>query len=165
MHFRGREKLTIDGKGRVSVPARFRDVLAENYTARLASKLVIVPWFEPCLRVFPVALWDEKQRSFDEAFGADDIFGVDEGESDFRRFVYGSALDTTVDGSGRILIPADLREHAGLDRDVYWVGLGPVLELWQPERFRERLSGQRAAQVRSHLSARRPIAEDPTTGN
>ena len=164
MHFRGREKLTVDSKGRVSVPARFRDVLAENFTAKAASSLVIVPWFEPCLRVFPVTLWDERQSAFDASFGNDDIFGVAEGESDFRRFIYGSALDATVDSNGRILLSADLREHADIDREIYWVGLGSFLEIWDAENFRARIGRERAQHIRKWLARGKPPAEDGEEG-
>lgn len=151
MHFRGRERHAVDAKGRTSMPARYREVLQETYPARRAGQLVVVPWFEPCLRVFPLGLWERQQERFDRAFGESDLFGLDEGDSDFRRFVYGSAMDLQLDGNGRLLLAADLREHAGIEGEVYWVGLGPVLELWAPERLRARLGGERAERIRRQM--------------
>lgn len=144
------------------MPARFRDVLQSLYPARRASQLVVVPWFEPCLRVFPLDLWEKQQERFDRAFGEEDLFGLDDGESDFRRFVYGSALDLQLDGNGRLLLSADLREHAGIDKEVYWVGLGPMLELWDPEHLRARLSAEQAGRIRERM--RRARGEEDAEG-
>lgn len=164
MQFRGRERHSVDAKGRTSMPARFRDVLSANLPAHRCGQLVVVPWFEPCLRVFPVGLWEKQQERFDEEFGEADLFGFDPDESDFRRFVYGSALDVTLDANGRLLLTQDLREHAGIDREVYWVGLGPMLELWSPEAFRERIGRDQAALIRQRLRRPRDPQEDAQTG-
>ena len=145
----------MDAKGRTAMPARFREALQEAYPARRAASLVVVPWFEPCLRVFPLPIWEEKQVQFDAQLGEDDIFGLDEGASDFRRFVYGSAMDCQLDGQGRLLLPGDLREHALIDREVVWMGLGPVLELWDPEQLRQRLQVEQVARIRDRLRLRK----------
>ena len=156
--------MSVDAKGRTSMPARFREVMEEHLPARQAKQVVVVPWFDGCLRVMPTAVWDAHQDEFERRSGADDIFQLDEQESDLRRFIFGMALDVTLDGQGRVLLPQDLRDHAGIDRDVYWVGVGAAMEIWQPERFQARFSADRAQQFRRALEARRPGASPGAPG-
>jgi MraZ protein len=155
MRFRGREKMSVDAKGRTSMPARFREILEETYPAKRAKQLVLVPWFDGCIRVFPVAVWDEKQAEFDARFGEIDVFQLDEDEADLRRFIYGLAQDVQLDSQGRILLGADARDHAGVEREVYWIGIGPVLEIWAPEKFNDRFSARRASAFRKAIQSKK----------
>lgn len=152
--------MSVDAKGRSSMPARFREILEETYPARRAKQLVLVPWFDGCVRVFPVAVWDEKQAEFDERFGELDVFQLDEDEADLRRFIYGLAQDVQLDAQGRVLLTSDVREHAAIDREVYWIGIGPVLELWSPEKFNERFTASRAAAFRKAIQSKKNSAGD-----
>lgn len=158
--------MTVDAKGRTSVPARFRELLEERYPAKQAKHLIVVPWFDGNLRIFPLAIWEEKQDSFDALFHQQDIFALDELDSDLRRFLYGMALDLMIDGQGRVLLSADLREHAGLEREVYWVSVGSMLEIWAPERFMARFEQTKARALRASLQERlRGDARAQPTGN
>lgn len=146
--------MSVDAKGRTSVPARFRDALDETFPAKQAKHLIVVPWFDGNLRIFPRAVWEQKQASFDGLFQSQDIFALDELDSDLRRFLYGMALDLMIDAQGRVLLSADLRAHAGVDRDVYWVSIGNMLEVWAPERFSARFEHSKARVLRASLQER-----------
>lgn len=160
MQFRGRDKTSVDAKGRTILPARFRELLEETYPAKVARSLVVIPWFDGNLRVFPLAVWEEKQSLFESQFQAQDVFAIDEADSDLRRFLYGSAIDVQVDPQGRVLLSQDLRDHAGIEREVFWVAMGSMLEIWEPSRLHARFEGERATSLRASLQSRlRPSKE------
>lgn len=121
-----------------------------------------MPWFDGNLRVFPLPIWDEKQRDFDGLFQKNDVFAIDELESDLRRFLYGMAQDLLIDAQGRVLLSTDLRTHAGLERDVFWVPVGSALEIWDPDRFHARFGEERARVLRDALQARLRASETPS---
>ncbi|MFT6398299.1 MAG: division/cell wall cluster transcriptional repressor MraZ [Bradymonadia bacterium] len=133
------------------MPARFRDVIFETATAAEASRLVVVPWFGECVRVFPVAGWRARTAKLEGKLSELDSFGYGEDESDLRRLIYGMAIEVPMDGHGRFVLPQHVRDEAAIDREIYWVGLGDFLELWNPERLHERLSGENAKRLRSRL--------------
>ena len=151
MHFTGREHHTVDAKGRASMPARFRDVILETSTAAEASRLMVMPWFGECVRVYPHNRWRTRMHALEAQLSEIDSFGYGEDESDLRRLIYGMAIEIGMDGHGRFVIPQHVREEAGIDREIYWVGLGDFLELWNPERLHERLSGENARRLRARL--------------
>src|SRR6476646_6450500 len=97
--FLGRHAHSLDAKGRMAIPARFRDELAEG--------LVLTRGVDRCLAIYPLARWSEL---------SDRINALPVGDADaraFRRMIYSDAVDFVPDGQGRILIPAELREYAG----------------------------------------------------
>ncbi len=125
--FRGRYLHTIDPKGRLSIPARFRDALKDGYEGRL----VVVP-NEVCLEVHPLEEWERIEEKLREK----SLFDAD--VKKLGRLYISRAKDTTVDGAGRILIPPDVREQGGLVRDVTLVGGGRrYFEVWDRRRFEE----------------------------
>jgi MraZ protein len=123
--FHGEFELSIDDKGRTSLPARFRELIAP----RGKGALVATAALEKCLWVFPPAEWKsflgklEQRPRFDRAR-----------ELATRVFV-APAHECEVDGMGRILVPPPLREHAALTKDVVWVGQVNILELWDRDRW------------------------------
>ena len=133
--FRGHFEHAIDDKGRTSLPARFRDVLAATGDARL----VVTPALgDPCLDVYPVKAWEELEAKLAalNAFDAEVI--------EFRRFYVSAAVECELDKQGRILVPNSLREHAGLTKTVMWLGHGQKAELWSREQW-EAMSRQKSA--------------------
>jgi len=162
MHFRGRERHTVDAKGRTSMSARFRELLHDALPAKVANHLVLVPWFGECVRVYPVGVWDRMVDAFEERLSEFDGFDAGEDESDLRRVIYGGAIDVHMDGHGRLVLPKHVREEIGIEREVYWVGAGRFLELWDPDALHARLGGDRATHLRRQLAAlgrRRPEPE------
>jgi MraZ protein len=122
--FRGQYEHAIDGKGRTSLPSRFREVLGPDET-----RLVVTTGLDPCLVAYPMTEW----RRFEERLAALPRF--DPSVAMIRRIYVSSAVEIEVDKLGRVLVPANLRDYAGFERNVLWAGMGPHLELWSKERF------------------------------
>ncbi len=115
--FKGGPVMTLDSKGRLTVPAQFKDILV---TAE-QGKLVVCKNIERSLQLFPASVWaryEAKLRALDDSHAAVK-----------RRFI-GSANELAIDNGSRILIPPELREWAGLERDVIFMGMGSRFELW-----------------------------------
>jgi MraZ protein len=145
--FRGRYQHTIDPKGRLSIPAKFRDVLA-HYAGR-AGELIVVP-NEHALEVHPL---DEWQR-IEEKLNAQPMFTPEVRQ--LSRLYMSRAKDVTLDAAGRILLPPDTRRQAGLDKDVTLVGGGRrMFEVWDRKRFEEyeRTQGDSLPTIFEKLSA------------
>jgi MraZ protein len=125
--FRGRFEHTIDAKGRVSIPAKFRELLTEKYDERL-----IVTNFDRCLLAFPFEEWTafEKER-------ASQLSMVKNEAKAFLRFFISGATECPIDKLGRILIPPTLRDYAHLGKDVVFVGLLNRFEIWSRESWME----------------------------
>lgn len=123
--FRGRYEHAIDKKGRTSLPARYREVLA----ASGESKVVLTSGLDPCVVAYPMGEW----MAFEERLSALPQF--DPSVAMLRRIYVSGAVECDLDKVGRILIPAALRNHADLDREVLWAGMGRHAELWDRERF------------------------------
>ncbi|MBI4246680.1 MAG: division/cell wall cluster transcriptional repressor MraZ [Candidatus Rokubacteria bacterium] len=124
--FRGRYQHTIDPKGRLSIPARFRDVLAEH-----DGHLVVVP-NENALEVFPLEEFERLEAKINEQ----SMF--DPEVRKLGRLYISRAKEVALDGAGRILVPPDSRQQAGLAKDVTLIGLGrKYFEVWDRGRFEE----------------------------
>lgn len=120
--FQGGSALTLDGKGRMTVPARHRDVL----TALAQDKLTITKHPNHCLLIFPRPAWEHFRE---------EIMGMKVNGDLFRRLFVGSAVDVEIDSGSRVLISPELRAWAGLDKDVMLLGTGHRFELWDVQRL------------------------------
>jgi len=133
--FRGRYETTLDAKGRTSLPARFRDVLA----AEEDDRMVLTTGLEGCLVGYTYGAW----RRFEERLAG--LPSFDPNVTRLKRLYVASAVECPVDGHGRILVPGPLRGHAGLEKNAVWCGLAGYVELWDAERwqrvFAEALEG------------------------
>ena len=114
---------TIDAKGRIIIPAKFREQMGDDFviTKGLDHQLCVYPpdeWnlFEAKLRALPISNPQARKLS---------------------RFFLVGASDVTVDKQGRITLPMQLREFAGITRDVLLAGVGNHLEIWNPDRYNE----------------------------
>jgi len=126
--FRGHFEHAIDAKGRTSLPSRFRDVLVATGDARL----VLTPSpFEACLHLFPMKAWEE----FEAKIAALPQF--EPNVIKLRRLYVSAAVECEVDKQGRVLVPNSLRDHAALQKDVLWAGMGQMVELWAREKWSE----------------------------
>ncbi|CAA9586033.1 MAG: Cell division protein MraZ [uncultured Thermomicrobiales bacterium] len=119
--FLGRFAHALDAKGRLAVPARFREALAEG--------VVLTRGIDRCLSLYPMAAW----RPLAEKVSALPI--TDPDARNFRRMVFAEATDLDLDGQGRILVPPELRRYAGLEREALVVGMDTAIEIWSPERW------------------------------
>jgi MraZ protein len=119
--FTGEYQHTIDEKGRIAVPVRFR--------AELALGARVSKWIDGCVAIFPRADWEV----FAERTAALPV--TDQGARTFQRFLFGAAFEIELDRQGRFVLPAVLREFAELTAQVVVVGARSRLELWSPQRW------------------------------
>lgn len=122
--FRGRFEYTIDEKGRTSLPAKFREVLAANYDERL-----IVTTFDKCLWAYPVKEW----QAIEEKIALLPQF-KSEVKALQRIFVSG-ANECPLDKQGRIVLPVSLRDYADLKKEIVFVGMTRRIEIWSKENW------------------------------
>lgn len=123
--FRGRFSYSIDPKGRVNVPAKFRSILQDHYNEHL-----VISHFDGCLTAYPKEEWDlfeDKIMMLPSEFN--------KMARRYRRARLSSAHDVAVDPQGRILIPPDLRKRAGLEDKVMFVGMINYFEIWNLSDF------------------------------
>lgn len=120
--FRGGPVLTLDAKGRISVPSRWRDLLM----ATVDGRLMIAKDPARCLTVYPRPIWDAFEAQLVQLTMKDD---------NWRRLYLGSATEVEIDSASRVLVPPELRSWAGLERDVIFMGVGDRLELWDKARY------------------------------
>jgi MraZ protein len=113
----------MDAKGRVSLPARFREVLSINGDSRLVLTTNVDPGAQ-CLVAYPILEW----QSFHERISS--LPQLDEAVIRLKRLHIAGATECSPDRQGRILIPPVLREYAGLRQQVLFAGLGSNIELW-----------------------------------
>ena len=117
--FLGEYTHTIDSKGRITIPAKFRNLLAAG--------LVVTRGFDQNLMLFPLDGWQElAERIAQRPLSDEDVRA-------FRRRVFSGAVDLVPDRRGRILLPPYLREFAKIDGDVVIAGMFNYLELWGNE--------------------------------
>ena len=115
--FQGPAALTLDGKGRIAMPVRHRELLA----AMDCKQLTITKHPEGALLVFPRPAW--------EGF-RDRVAALPMEASGWKRVFLGNAMDVEIDAQSRVLVPPELRNSAGLVRDVMLLGMGSHFELW-----------------------------------
>ncbi len=124
--FSGRYYYTLDQKGRVIIPAPFREILSSNYT----SKLIFTnDAFDRYLNAYPVDEWNilmEKVKGLPQSNDAVRYF---------MRRVIGSAIECELDKQGRVLIPSALRIDAGLNNEVVLLGQGNKIDVWDKKEF------------------------------
>jgi MraZ protein len=128
--FRGVNTVSLDGKGRIVVPARHRDVLV----AIAAGRIIVTADPGGCLLLYPLSEWEPIEKKLS-------------GLSDFnpqtrsiKQLMIGYAQDMDMDSAGRILLPPMLRDFAGLDKNVVLAGQVSRLEIWNEERWNARIA-------------------------
>lgn len=126
--FTGEYRHTIDAKGRLAVPARFRPGLAgDAYVCR---------WLDGCLAIFPRSSWEDLAARIRGLATVSDPTA-----RTFARHVFSTAFPVELDGQGRVLLPASLRESEGLASEAVVVGLLDHVELWPPQRWAQYTAG------------------------
>lgn len=126
--FRGQYDHTLDTKGRVSLPARFREVLSEE-SLDPADRVILTRTFQKCLVVYPFQQWTE----FEERIR--NLPQFDPAVQRLKRVYIAGAVECSLDKHGRILVPSTMRQYADLLRDVVWVGQLETIELWSQTRW------------------------------
>lgn len=131
--FTGEYRHAIDVKGRVAVPARFR--------AELAGGAFVSRWIDSCLAIHPRPAWD------DLAARVASLPVTDAGARTFSRFVFSGAFEVELDRQGRVLVPSNLREFAGVETEAVVVGARDHIELWQPARWADYSAAMNSPEV------------------
>ena len=118
--FQGATALSLDVKGRLAIPARHREALL----AASAGQLVLTAHPHRCLLLYPAAAWEPIR---DKVLAASSL---NLQSAAIKRLLVGNARDETLDSAGRLLIAPELRQFAGLEKQVWLVGLGSHFEIW-----------------------------------
>ena len=120
--FLGEYEHSVDNKGRIAVPAKFRP--------RLEGGLVVTRGFERCLQVYPMEQWQAlSERVSSLSLGNGEARAL-------RRLLFAGAFDTELDRQGRILLPASLREYAGIVDAAIVIGMNTYFEIWAQDTWR-----------------------------
>jgi len=139
--FAGSEQHALDGKGRLIVPARFRDRLGERFVLTIGHP-------DPCLALFPLQTWVEISRRLETPPHKEDR----EKYRRFLRYIFAHTEEVASDAQGRVVIPARLRGYAGIERNVVSVGMMTRIEIWAQERYNvESVSGSEVADFMADL--------------
>jgi MraZ protein len=117
--FLGEFQHLIDSKGRVILPAKFRDELADG--------LVVTKGLEECLFVYTPAEWAKLEE------GIKELPLTNKNARAFKRIFFSSAAKSAPDKQGRVLLPPNLRGYAGLNKDVVVIGAGDWVEIWDKD--------------------------------
>lgn len=119
--FRGVTELSLDSKGRMAMPKRYRERLVDRSEGRL---VVTIDTDERCLLLYPLPEWETIERKLDAlpSFNAH--------ARRVQRLLMGHATDAEMDGNGRVLIPPPLRQYAGMEKRAVLIGQGKKFELW-----------------------------------
>jgi MraZ protein len=121
--FRGVSVLNLDAKGRLAIPARYREELA----ASCASRLILTVDHAHCLLVYPEPVWVEIEQKLAA------LPSFNDNTRSIQRLLIGYATECEMDGQGRILLPAKHIKIAGIDKRVAVVGQGKKLEIWDED--------------------------------
>jgi MraZ protein len=125
--FLGEYEATVDAKGRFLLPAGFKKQLPQEG----GELFVINRGFEKCLTLYPMTSWEP---IFSEISKLNDF---DPKVREFRRYFFNGATELELDTAGRLLIPPNLREHAGIERDIVLVGSVQKIEIWDKNKYKE----------------------------
>lgn len=119
--FMGEYNHTIDAKGRLIVPSKFREKLGEEF--------VVTKGLDDCLFVYPPDEWAHIEEAFRK------VPLTNKKARDFVRFFFAGAASCEVDRQGRILLPANLRAYAGLEKEIVSAGVLNRVEIWDKEKW------------------------------
>ena len=128
---RGATKVTLDAKGRLAIPTRYRERLAQ----RCDGQLVATVDKDYCLLLYPFPDWEDIERKLMR------LPSLDKRARRLQRLMVGHATEVDIDGHGRILLSRELREFAGLEKQAVLLGQGNRFELWDEERWNETRDG------------------------
>ena len=125
--FLGEYEATLDAKGRFLLPAGFKKQLPEEG----ASQFVINRGFEKCLTLYPLQSWEPIFSTISK------LNDFDPKVREFRRYFLNGATQLELDTAGRLLLPKNLTEHAGLDKDIVLVSAVNKIEIWDKSKYKQ----------------------------
>ncbi len=133
--FRGRFEYSLDDKGRVKIPPRFKEILYEQ-----GGGTLIMTVFDGCVYAYPKQVWDELEQK------ASRLPLTNRFARRFRRMFFSSAQDVALDRQGRVLIPPVLREDVGIEKDVVVLGNLDHIEFWSKGKWIEEQEALRGSE-------------------
>ncbi len=139
--FRGINSVNLDAKGRMALPARLREAISERGDANL---VVTIDTRERCLLLYPLTEWEVVQARLES------LSNMRRNARLVQRLLIGHATDVELDGNGRLLLPAMLRDFAGLSKKLVLLGQGNKIEIWAEDLWQKRLEewlDERAGEV------------------
>ncbi|MFC1524054.1 division/cell wall cluster transcriptional repressor MraZ [Thermodesulfobacteriota bacterium] len=125
-HFRGRSDHALDGKGRLNIATRFREVLRQQND----NRVMITPW-KDCLKAYPLPQWEEMEMAL-RAEGKKEPAMIN-----LIRYMIGGVVECSLDKQGRILLPPKLREDCGINREIIVNGMITYFEIWDKRKWEE----------------------------
>lgn len=138
MMFMGEYNHTVDEKGRLIVPSRFREQLGDEF--------VVTKGLDGCLFIYPEEEWDRIEEKFRE------VPLTTQDARKFARFFFAGAATCEIDKQGRILLPQVLRTHADITKDAVLVGVLNRVEIWSKERWESESSFDDMNQIAEHMA-------------
>lgn len=128
---RGAHSIALDGKGRMAIPTRYRNVLNEECHGCFVCTVDI---HSPCLLLFPLDRWEVLEKKLSK------LSSVNPAERKLQRVLLGNAIDCESDSNGRILIPQVLRDYAALEKNLMLVGQLNRFEIWSESKWKLELA-------------------------
>lgn len=123
--FQGAAQLSLDAKGRLAIPARHRDALAQA-----GDRLILTAHPHRCLLLYPEAAWEPIREKINAAPSFDPRSAA------IKRVLIGLAEPQEIDSAGRILLRPEMRDYASLEKQVWLVGMGSHFEIWSDAGWR-----------------------------
>ena len=133
--FRGRFEYTLDDKGRVKIPPKFKETLKMKDIGTLVMTV-----FDDCIYAYPKDVWEELEKK------AVNLPLTNKAARRFKRMFFSSAVDVNIDRQGRVLIPPILRDDAAIEKDVVILGNLDHIEFWAKSRWDEELKALRSSE-------------------
>ncbi len=141
--FRGATKVTLDAKGRLAMPTRYR----ERLMSRCDGQIIVTVDKDHCLLVYPLPDWEELERKLVR------LPSMNKASRRILRIMVGYATEVDMDANGRILISRELREFAGLEKQAMLIGQGNKFELWDEASWNEKREEWLAEEDEGELAA------------
>jgi len=124
--FRGITQINIDAKGRIAIPTRYREFVAEHCKGEM---IVTIDTDKPCLLIYPLPEWEVVEEKINQ------LPSFDPWVERVQGLLIGHATDIQLDASGRLQITPPLREFAGLEKKTVMIGQGKKFQLWAEDRW------------------------------
>ena len=129
--FRGATSISIDSKGRIAIPTRYRAELLEHHHGALVCTVDIR---QPCLLLYPLHEWEKVEQKLLA------LSNFDPAQRRIQRVMQGFATECEMDSAGRILLSPTLRQHAQLEQQIMLVGQLNKFEIWQDQQWQKQIS-------------------------
>lgn len=136
--FRGANAISLDSKGRLTIPTRYRQLLLDDCHGQLVCTIDIQ---QPCLLLYPLPEWEEIEQKLNR------LSSMKPQERRLQRLLLGYATEGEMDKNGRLLLSGPLRQHASLEKDIMLVGQLNKFEIWSSEAWNKQVQADIQAEL------------------